>query len=206
MAASAAAILLESPVCDTRWATSATVILFHGVRSGAQGKTGDIADNLKLLRDLDLAMATIVGPRLGLTPAEYLARIDRRDWWMGADEALAQHALDGVIPMTAVSAQPALVGPEAKNVKAEPVVPAQSVVPSRTLKERLLDVVGHIMGSLLRILAAVRGIPMAAWELLAAASLGAMLPPILGRLRGIRVTIHDRPRRPRGGRRAGKRP
>lgn len=108
MAASAAAILLESPVCDTRAMTDATILLFHGVRSQAGGKTGEIEDELKLLKGLDLMVANMIAPRMRMTPAEYLAWIDRHDQWLTADEALARSAVDEVLASGVLPSIPAV--------------------------------------------------------------------------------------------------
>lgn len=145
MAASAAAILLESPVCDDRYATPYTVILFHGGRSGGQGKAGDMADQLDLMRDFDRAVASVVAPRLGLSVDEYLRRTDRRDWWMGAEEALRNGALDGVLPVIpppAVKAAPPAAVPNAQPPALPP--PAQIRLPAwkRLEPYRLKGIVG----------------------------------------------------------------
>ena len=133
MAASAAAILLESSVCDTRASTERTVILFHGVSTQVQGKIGQMEDDLKLYKDLDLVMAQIVGPRMGLTPAQYLAKIDRRDWWLTPQEALDNHALDEVLtPVQAFAAPPP--APKAEAQKVEPPAPAPACLPDSLQK------------------------------------------------------------------------
>src|SRR5262249_22840538 len=95
-------------------------VLFHGVSSAVGGKIGEMEDELQLLRDLDLVMAGIVGPRLGMTPQEYLKRIDRLDWWLTANEALQVRALDGVIDTS-------LPPPTAESSKVEQ--PAAAVAP-----------------------------------------------------------------------------
>lgn len=127
MAASAAAILLESPVCDRRAMTDATILLFHGVRSGARGKTGDIDDELHLLKGLDRMVANMIAPRMGMTPDAYLAWIDRRDQWLTSDEARERRAVDEILP-SGVPASPLPVAP-VPPVLAAPVVPSAPPVP-----------------------------------------------------------------------------
>lgn len=94
MVASAAAILFESPVCDSRVAEVATVFLWHEVQSGAQGKPDHIEDELILLRALDRGIAEMIGPRMGMTADQYLAWIKNHDRWLVASEAKQRGYVD----------------------------------------------------------------------------------------------------------------
>ncbi len=98
MAASAAFWLLQ--VCDERAATIDSMLLAHEPRTIAKEDTVLTMPTLKeVLSDLaatnDVIAATC-GPRMGLTPTQYKARISGADWHMSASGGLALHALDRV--------------------------------------------------------------------------------------------------------------
>jgi len=140
MVASMASIIFESGVCDERSLTDRTVVLFHGVASEASGKTGNIQDELDLMRRIDLAGAKIVATRLGITPEQYLAKIDRRDWWLSPDEALAVGATDyviavGVPPNPRTPPAPKVEGPETAPRPA-PAQPPPAPKPAKKKKKR----------------------------------------------------------------------
>jgi ATP-dependent protease ClpP protease subunit len=96
MVASAAAILLESPVCDVRIIEPATVVLFHAASGGTRGKAGEQEDDLKLLQALNYMAAAMVAPRIGMTPEEYLSWIGDRDRWLSSAQCLERGIVDEV--------------------------------------------------------------------------------------------------------------
>lgn len=86
MVASAAAVLMESKVCDVRVLKPETVWLFHNGSLGeVSGKAERIEDELVLLRALNRAMASIIAPRIAMTVDEYLAWVGDRDRWLTPD-------------------------------------------------------------------------------------------------------------------------
>lgn len=101
---SMAAVVLESPVCDTRLATPQSTVLFHnGHSSGAEGTAEEIASAAHLLEALNGALAAVVAVRLGITPEEYRARIAGKDWPMDARGALRDHVIDAVVPQAEIA-------------------------------------------------------------------------------------------------------
>ncbi len=106
MVASAAALLLESPVCSRRVVTTGTVLLFHGVRGQIGGTVREMEDEIQLYRDLDKTLASVIAPRLGMTEAAYLAMIDGHDVWWTPAEALAHGAVDEVLYVRPLPAEP----------------------------------------------------------------------------------------------------
>lgn len=93
---SMAAVILESPVCDTRLATPASTILFHNGSGGAEGTVTEIQHGADMLAALNVAMSFLIAPRMQLTPEEYRSRIAANAWVMAAPEALASHVIDGI--------------------------------------------------------------------------------------------------------------
>jgi ATP-dependent protease ClpP protease subunit len=97
MAASMAAVFLESPACSTRAMAPTSALMFHGVSVGdVGGKEDDLRRLADILADVNKRVAIVVAPRLGMTAAAYLAWITDRDRWVSADEALAMGGVDAV--------------------------------------------------------------------------------------------------------------
>jgi ATP-dependent protease ClpP protease subunit len=94
-------VILQSELCDKRFATKRTVFLAHlAVRSPPSPLTSDqAAKNLENLKcGADRAMAEVIAPRMRMTVEQVLAKLgNNHDWVMSADEALAAHALDGIV-------------------------------------------------------------------------------------------------------------
>jgi ATP-dependent protease ClpP protease subunit len=92
VAASMAAVIFESDVCDTRLVTNRTVIIFHNVQ----------ASQSPIKTALDFAITQMVAPRLGMTPEAYAAKLATGDWVMNAYQAAEAHAADSVavLPIT----------------------------------------------------------------------------------------------------------
>ena len=105
MAASAAFITLET-VCDIRLMTYRTMLLAHGVQGG-DGDVGNIVtrkDDLHETEILEKAVSVAVAKRMGMTIEAYLAWIFGGNRWMGPEEAVENHAVDGIIdPLDAPS-------------------------------------------------------------------------------------------------------
>ena len=97
MAASMAAVILESPLCDTRLATSRSMILFHNGSAGVQGNAEEMRQAVAFLEALNTAMAQVVSARLGISAESYRARIAHGDWPLAMPEALEANVIDGVV-------------------------------------------------------------------------------------------------------------
>lgn len=96
LAASMAAVILESPLCDERLATSRSLLLFHNGSSGAQGTVEELQAAGAFLSAINEAMALNVSKRLGLTVEEYREKIQGADWVLSSRGALGVNALDGL--------------------------------------------------------------------------------------------------------------
>lgn len=94
---SMAAIILESPVCDGRFATPSSTILFHNGHGGGEGTAEEIEQAGRMLEAFNTAIASLVADRMGMPVAEYRRRIAGRDWVMATPEALVAHVIDSVV-------------------------------------------------------------------------------------------------------------
>jgi len=97
MSASMGFYLLQS--CQTRIMTHRSLLMAHGPAAGAAGKTSDVGDMAALLARLQHAMVRHMCKRMNVTPEEFEAQIDRRDWWMTDDEALSYGAVDRLVDL-----------------------------------------------------------------------------------------------------------
>lgn len=93
--ASAAAILMESPVCDDRQMEPQAVLMFHeGYLSGGGPAK---KDDKEFMRSLNFAVAALIAPRMGLSPEAYLSWVaDGVERWVDSKQALAMHLVDRV--------------------------------------------------------------------------------------------------------------
>jgi ATP-dependent protease ClpP protease subunit len=97
VAASMAAIILESPGCRHRVLRPWSVLMFHGVSAEPADRVSerDARALVGMLAALNLSVARMVAPRVGLTEQEYLARVASEWWVVGSD---AGRAADEVRP------------------------------------------------------------------------------------------------------------
>lgn len=96
-AQSAAAIILESPACDTRLATSRSFMMFHNAAIPGQYPLSEARDMLASLEATNEALGNLVSARLGIPYDSYRKIIRRHRWYMSPREALAAHAIDGLV-------------------------------------------------------------------------------------------------------------
>lgn len=89
-------VILQS-VCDRRLMTRRSVLLAHEAASKIEGNATELESEAAFLRALSKALAGVCADRMGMTLADFEARIAGRDWVMASDEALAVHAVDGLV-------------------------------------------------------------------------------------------------------------
>jgi ATP-dependent Clp endopeptidase proteolytic subunit ClpP len=104
MAASMAGILLQAG--DVRVCGPQAYILIHEVSFGAQGKIGEVEDEIKFIRKVQARVLDIFAERCRgaasetatrrLTRSKLARNWNRHDWWLDADEALAYGIVDKV--------------------------------------------------------------------------------------------------------------
>ena len=98
MAASMAAVILESPACNERVVSPSAVLMLHSVGGPAQGNEREVTNNLGQIHALNLAVAHLIAARIGLTVDEYMQHISAESqelWFVGAD-AVSTHMADAV--------------------------------------------------------------------------------------------------------------
>lgn len=101
-AMSMALVILESPACDVRLATSRSLLLAHRASTQLEGNANQIQEGLDYLRALDRAIGLIIALRINMPLDQYLAIVDRGDWTLTADQALHLGFLDGLIEPSAI--------------------------------------------------------------------------------------------------------
>lgn len=90
LAASMAAVILQSNLCDERLATPRSIILFHNGYTPASVPGG------ALLEAFNQSMQLSVALRLGVTVQVYAERIAGGDWAMSVLEARKWNVIDGI--------------------------------------------------------------------------------------------------------------
>lgn len=95
IAASMAAVILEG--CSIRLMGRQSQLLFHTVSmSGASGNAWDFARLAREMESYNDRMAAFVVGRLNISIEEYKKQVADRDWWLGAEQAIAIGAVDGI--------------------------------------------------------------------------------------------------------------
>jgi ATP-dependent Clp endopeptidase proteolytic subunit ClpP len=94
MAASMAGILLQAG--DVRVMGAESYLLIHEIASVADGKIGEIEDEMVLLHKMQDRVARIFAKRSKLTAAEIKRRWRRKDWWLDSEAALKLELVDEV--------------------------------------------------------------------------------------------------------------
>lgn len=86
MVASMGGVLLQAGT--ERVMNPNAVMLIHDGSYGVLGKGFEVKDRVKFIEMLQEKLYAILGERSSLDPLEIAARCDRKDWWMGATQAL----------------------------------------------------------------------------------------------------------------------
>jgi len=172
LAASAAAVIFESGLCDVRTAERHSMFLFHGAAGMAGGKAGSLEDAAKLCRLFDKSMAELVAPRLHMTAAQYLAWIEQRDRFLSYDELAAIGGLDVVAQEAAV--KPVAVQPAPPPARAAGAVQVASPEGHGNLWAWAAKVRGAILAALHHVADAAWALRAQALRYLGAAAAGAV--------------------------------
>ncbi len=90
-------VMLESSMCDERYAVPGAFFLGHNGSSSAKGTVEEIREAADLLAALNWGMSEIIGARLVFGPAGYRLKVAKHAWSFGAAEALAVGAIDAIV-------------------------------------------------------------------------------------------------------------
>lgn len=94
MAASMAGVLLQAGT--HRVIGRESYLMLHEASSMALGKASELGDATALVKRLTHQMVEVFARRSTLNPEEIESRLDRRDWWLDADEALELGFVDEI--------------------------------------------------------------------------------------------------------------
>ena len=86
MAASMGAIILQA--ADERVIGKNSHVLIHEISTGAIGKLSEIEDEAKFAEQLSARLLDILAERSTLTQTQIKRKWKRKDWWLGAQEAV----------------------------------------------------------------------------------------------------------------------
>lgn len=93
-AASMAGVLLQAG--DTRVIGAESYLMIHEVSSMALGKSSELGDAAELAKRLTRQSAEVYARRANMTADEIEDRMLRRNWWIGAEEALRLGFVDEI--------------------------------------------------------------------------------------------------------------
>lgn len=95
LAASMGGIILQA--ADHRVMGRNSMLMIHKGSSGVKGTADDIADMAEWFRHwTDRMISYFLDRTTAITREEFLAKIDRRDWWLNSTEALALGFVDRI--------------------------------------------------------------------------------------------------------------
>ena len=81
---------------DTRVLARNSYFHIHEVSGGAMGNVSEMKDAAKFAEVLWHHLSDILAHRSNWSAEELRDRVERKDWWMGAEEALAEGFVDEV--------------------------------------------------------------------------------------------------------------
>ena len=94
MAASMAGILLQAG--DVRWVGHQAWMMIHRAHFGAVGKTYEVEDEVEFVKRIEERILNIFTTRSKLTKLKIKRNLDRKDWWISADECMELGLVDEV--------------------------------------------------------------------------------------------------------------
>lgn len=94
-AASMGGVLLQA--ADERIIGRNAFVLIHEVSGGAEGRSSSIGDTVEFYELMEKRLLSILASRSTLTAKQIRARWQRKDWWLGAEDAVALGFADAVI-------------------------------------------------------------------------------------------------------------
>lgn len=94
MAASMGGILLQAG--DTRAMANSAFMLIHEISTGAIGSVSQLEDATKFAQRLQDRLLSILSERSKFSDKQIKRRWERKDWWLGAQEALEYGFIDEI--------------------------------------------------------------------------------------------------------------
>lgn len=94
---SAGAFILESPGCSKRLMTKRATLLFHEALTQGEGNVHDLARQTTMTKTITDALVDQTSERLGMTEADFQAKIENTEWVLDYKEALRYNVVDGII-------------------------------------------------------------------------------------------------------------
>jgi ATP-dependent Clp endopeptidase proteolytic subunit ClpP len=92
--ASMAGVLIQGG--DTRVIARNAYFHIHEVSAGSSGNVSEMKDAAKFAETLWIHLSDILAHRSNWSAEDLRDRVERKDWWMGAEEALAEGFVDEV--------------------------------------------------------------------------------------------------------------
>ncbi len=94
-AASMGGVLLQAG--DVRVMGANAFLLIHELSGGAEGKSSEIGDRVEFFDQMERRLLAILASRASLTEKQIRSRWQRKDWWLGAHEAVTLGFADRVL-------------------------------------------------------------------------------------------------------------
>ncbi|MDX6273795.1 MAG: hypothetical protein QOJ92_1005 [Frankiales bacterium] len=94
-AASMGGVVLQA--ADERVMGENAFLLVHEVSGGAEGRSSELGDRVEFYEQMERRIVALLSARSSLTERQIRSRWIRKDWWLGAREAVAVGLADAVI-------------------------------------------------------------------------------------------------------------
>lgn len=94
-AASMGGVVLQA--ADVRVMGANAFLLVHEVSGGAEGRSSELGDRIEFYEQMERRIVALLCERSTLTERQVRARWSRKDWWLGAHEAVALGLADEVL-------------------------------------------------------------------------------------------------------------
>lgn len=101
-----AAIATFEAVCDERYVSPETLVLFHEVQGPIGGPTeAQAAEVVDQIHIVNIMLDQFIARRLGLSLEEYRVKVYGHNWWLSADGLVIAHGADAVVAREDLPAQ-----------------------------------------------------------------------------------------------------
>lgn len=85
--------------CQERYATVTSTLMSHQIKVSIKGRMSeqDFQDAADMVKANNQALANQCSKRLKITQQEYLSKVNNREWWLSANQALEVGAIDRIV-------------------------------------------------------------------------------------------------------------